>query len=627
MIDTSRLLAGRYRLLEQIDSGGTAFIYKARDEITDRIIAVKILKPELTDNEEFILRFKKEVQASLHLKHANIIRAYDAGLDNGMYYIVMDLIKGRTLKNLIVSSGPLPVDYAVTVAKKVCLALEYAHAKGIVHRDIKPHNVMIDQTGEPFIADFGIAKNLTQSTITLEENNVMGSVHYFSPEQARGERADRRSDIYSVGILLYEMLTGKVPYDADTTVAIALKHINEQMPNAKDEMPSLPESLNKIILKAAQKDKHFRYKTAFTMYEDLQRCLLEPDGEYIKYTESKRAQQHIDESHLRRSKKSVKSIFSLVGVGVAIAAGIIIVVSILISYNFNQDVTVPGVINLTYEAAVERLESAGLYYDSMYENHNSEAGMVFSQTPIEGSAVKKDSVVSIVVSKGVGTGVMPDVTNITQEKAEEELRKVGVQSPVIERTVEGTAAIGFVVEQRPAQGEAIPEEGVTLVVKTSPDDEKLRLPDVTGLEVYEALQQLKAQGFATFFIVEEDSDLPAGEVIRQSPEKDSEQTAEQAVIIYVSRFHETPYTYSGQLRLDIREDRTTVTIAVADFVQDIPVYYIMASEAKAAGTQEMPVEAIVYLNSDMPEEIKHLVVFLNSTMEISRQVTFTKVVE
>lgn len=226
MIDKTRLLAGRYRLLEKIDAGGTAFIYRARDEMTGQIVAVKVLKPELTKNEEFVQRFKKEVQASLKLRHANIIRAYDAGLDNGMYYIVMDLIEGKTLKHLIQINGPLPIKYVVNIAKKLCLALEYAHVKGFVHRDIKPHNVLIDMTGEPYIADFGIAKNIAQNTVTLEDNSVMGSVHYFSPEQARGERADRRSDIYSLGILIYEALTGHVPFDADTSVAIALKHIN-----------------------------------------------------------------------------------------------------------------------------------------------------------------------------------------------------------------------------------------------------------------------------------------------------------------------------------------------------------------------------------------------------------------
>jgi serine/threonine-protein kinase len=328
---------------------------------------------------------------------------------------------------------------------------------------------MIDTTGEPYIADFGIAKNLDANTITVEDNSVMGSVHYFSPEQARGERADKRSDLYSLGIMMYEMLTGQVPFDGDTSVAIALKHINEEMPDLKEEVYDLPESLNRIILKATQKDKHFRYKSAFAMYEDMQRCLSETDGEYIKYTESKRALHYVDENHMRRSRKNVNKFFLVIGIGVAIVAGLIFTIVFAIGRSVVKETAVPAVIGMEEVKAAEILDVGNFVPEMVYYTSEQPKGIVIGQDPEQGAMLEEGSIVRLFVSKGLETGVMPNVTDMSLEQAVEQLRINGLEADEIERSTEGEASIGYVMEQNPAAGEPIGEDDtVRLKVKISP---------------------------------------------------------------------------------------------------------------------------------------------------------------
>ncbi len=627
MIENGTLLAGRYRLLEQIDSGGTSYIFRARDEMTDGIVAVKILKPELTDNEEFVVRFKKEVQASLKLRHANIIRAYDAGLDGGMYYIVMELIEGKTLKHLININGPLPIKYVVNVAKKLCLALEYAHVKGFVHRDIKPHNVMIDMTGEPYIADFGIARNLEQNTITLEEDNVMGSVHYFSPEQARGERADKRSDLYSLGILMYEMLAGHVPFDADTSVAIALKHINEMMPDITEEAPEVPESIKKIIMKATQKDKHFRYKSAFTMYEDLQRCLAEPEGEYVKYTESKRVRQRSEETQRRSSRKNANRLFVTIGISVGVVAVVILIIAFFLNRSIQKEIAVPELVGMTRAVAEETLDEDKLEANITEEYSNQPEGTVTAQDPQPGKEVLAGSTVNVTVSIGRGAEAMPNVTGKSLEDAKAILSEAGI---VVEREIpilEGDASVGFVTEQFPLPGEPVPESGgVVLSVKKSPDEIKTRVPVITGETLSSALNMLAEKGFYTFYIWEKESDLPPGTVILQTPHADEEYAVNEPVRLEVSKFHSTPYAYTGSVSVDVPQDKTMVTIAIEDTFDGKRVYYIMMEQTEPAGERDIQPGGTLYFDSEEDQLIKQMAVFVGNEMK-SRSVALEKAEE
>ena len=266
---SNKLLAGRYELIEKIGEGGMAVVYKGKDRLLNRYVAIKILRPEYTKDEQFIENFRRESQAAAGLSHPNIVGVYDVGREGNIHYIIMELIDGKVLSDVIKEKGRLDYKEAISIIRQVASALSLAHKNQIIHRDIKPHNILITSTGVAKLADFGIAKAVSASTIVGGNNKIMGSVHYFSPEQARGAYVDERSDIYSLGIVLYEMLTGKVPFDGDNPVSIALMHINDPMPSLTREVPGIPPQLEKIVNKATEKYQSNRYKSVDDMIRDL----------------------------------------------------------------------------------------------------------------------------------------------------------------------------------------------------------------------------------------------------------------------------------------------------------------------------------------------------------------------
>ncbi|MBR5116930.1 MAG: Stk1 family PASTA domain-containing Ser/Thr kinase, partial [Lachnospiraceae bacterium] len=281
MVKMGMLIGERYEILEKIGTGGMSDVYKAIDHKLNRPVAIKVLKQEFSENENFVSKFRTEAQAAAGLMHQNIVNVYDVGDEKGVYYIVMELVDGITLKKYIEKKQRLTVKEAVSIAIQVAMGLEAAHNNHIVHRDIKPQNIMISKEGKVKVTDFGIAKAATSNTIT---SNVMGSVHYTSPEQARGGYSDVKSDIYSLGITLFEMLTGRVPFNGDTTVAIAIKHIQESMPDPRDFAPDTPVSVEKIVLKCCQKSPDRRYQNAAELIADLKRSLITPDEDFVVIT-------------------------------------------------------------------------------------------------------------------------------------------------------------------------------------------------------------------------------------------------------------------------------------------------------------------------------------------------------
>ena len=281
MLKTGMIVAERYEILGKIGTGGMADVYKAKDHKLNRFVAVKVLKPEFREDTTFIKKFRSEAQAAAVLTHPNIVNVFDVGDDNGVYYIVMELIEGITLKEYISKKGKLSVKEATSIAIQVSMGLEAAHSHGIVHRDVKPQNIIISMDGKVKVTDFGIARAASSNTIS---SNVMGSVHYSSPEQVRGGYSDEKSDIYSLGITLYEMVTGKVPFDGDTTVAIAIKHLQEEMVPPSAYTPELPHSLEQIILKCTQKSVDRRYQNMEDVIADLKHSLINPQGDFVKLT-------------------------------------------------------------------------------------------------------------------------------------------------------------------------------------------------------------------------------------------------------------------------------------------------------------------------------------------------------
>jgi serine/threonine-protein kinase len=278
-----RVLDDRYEIIEKIGGGGMALVYKARCRLLNRFVAIKVLRPEFIEDEEFVKKFRREAQSAASLSHPNIVGIYDVGTENNNYYIVMEYIKGQTLKELIKSKGTLGIEHATNIAIQICYALDHAHKNHIVHRDIKSHNILIREDNSVKVTDFGIARAVSSSTIT-NTGNVIGSVHYFSPEQARGGYTDEKSDIYSLGVVLYEMVTGRLPFEGDSPIAVALKHIQEEpIPPAKIN-PRVPKSIEAIILKCMEKEVSRRYNSAAEIINDLRQSLVMPNGDFSKRT-------------------------------------------------------------------------------------------------------------------------------------------------------------------------------------------------------------------------------------------------------------------------------------------------------------------------------------------------------
>ena len=276
-----KTIANRYEIISQTGVGGMATVYTARDNVLNRKVAIKVLKDEFTTDEEFVKRFNSEAQAAASLSHPNIVSIYDVGNEDGIYYIVMELVRGKTLKQIITEEGALPWKWSVNIAMQIASALDTAHKNNIVHRDIKPHNIIITEDGVAKVTDFGIAKAVSNSTITAFGTTI-GSVHYFSPEQAKGGYTDAKSDIYSLGVVMYEMLTGRVPFDSDTSVSVALKHMQEPPVPPMEINDNIPQAVNDIILKAMEKEPMARYQTATAMMRDLSRALKDPEGEFVE---------------------------------------------------------------------------------------------------------------------------------------------------------------------------------------------------------------------------------------------------------------------------------------------------------------------------------------------------------
>jgi eukaryotic-like serine/threonine-protein kinase len=604
-------LAGRYQLLEMIDSGGSSYIYQALDTKLNTIVAAKVLKSEFVKNAVTVERFKKEGQAALRLKHANIIQTTDAGADGDSYFIIMDFINGRTLKHIININEPLPVKFVVNAAKKLCLALEYAHVKGLVHRDIKPHNMMIDTDGEPYITDFGIAEKITPAAVANEpEDNVMGSVHYFSPEQARGEKVDKRSDIYSFGIVLYEMLTGKVPFDGETTVEIALQHLNQPMP----EIPKsndIPPSLNRIIQKATQKDKNLRYKSAFAMYEDLCRCLTERDGSYIRLPRSPKAAPVLPGKHKRTTVGARNILFGSLGI-----LAFIVILLLIFNMNFNKSfaaVTVPNVVNSTSQEAQDAVTHFKLVPNLVNNfSNNVVSGVVISQDPQAGSQAKEGDTINIYVSVGPEMQHMPSVLGMAVEDAKELLKTQGIVNVSVIQQTNGSYADGTVISQVPDENDTITaNDQITLTVKSSSATLSQKAPPVTNTTLPDALDTLKALGYQRFYIYEEQNKNKSnGVVVNQNPASGVSQSVSQPFIMWVAEYSNA-YNLSETLNLKIDDDDSLVTIALKTAVNGTDVYFILKESHMDTGTQRLDLSAQVGLPSDDDELQAQLVVFIN----------------
>lgn len=550
MIGPGMLISDRYEIVDKVGSGGMADVYKAKDLRLNRYVAIKILKQEYSNDAKFVAKFRAEAQSVAGLSHPNIVNVYDVGEDDDLHYIVMELVEGITLKKFIEKKGSLDVNEAIGIGVQIAQGMEAAHDNHIIHRDIKPQNIIISKEGKVKVTDFGIAKAATSNTIT---SNAMGSVHYISPEQARGGYSDEKSDIYSLGVTMYEMLSGSVPFEGDSTVTVALSHIQDDALPVDEVVGQVPHSLSKIVQKCMQKKPEMRYLTAAALISDLKRALDEPDGDYVKLEvvmvdssptiklsdddlntikeasrvvepavrEPEPEEMPVDEDAIDPKLERILKVCSAV-VAVILILGVILIVgnfagwwrfsgkekpssasaSPSASVDTEGKVAVPGIVGKSLEEAEKMLEASGLHWQLQPVESDAEPNQVTDQEPKEGEMVEKDSRVTIYYSKEDNGVTIPDVTGYTEADARKALTDEGLSVGTTNEKYSNTIEQGKVIGTDPVIGSSV-DKGTTvnLDISKGPEDNMAVVPKIVGYTVSEALKMLAEAG------LEGDSDV------------------------------------------------------------------------------------------------------------------------
>ena len=605
MVKIGMIIADRYEVLEKIGTGGMSDVYKAKDKKLNRPVAVKVLKQEFSDNANFVSKFRVEAQAAAGLMHPNIVNVYDVGEENGVNFIVMELVEGITLKKYIEKKARLSVKEAITIAIQIGMGIEAAHNNHIIHRDIKPQNVIISKEGKVKVTDFGIAKAASSNTIT---SNVMGSVHYTSPEQARGGYSDEKSDIYSLGITLFEMLTGRVPFNGETTVAIAIKQIQEEMPSPREYVDDIPVNVEQIVLKCTQKSPDRRYQNMADLIEDLKKSFITPDEDFVKIEEddlmSKTRPMSGEELEaLRKNAKAENSITEQLPIDpnaeddeydpkmekitgiMAIIVGIVIVIVAFVlivkaTGLFNsgkknptsdteisesvEQVLMPEVTNMDYEKAQKILMDEGFKVKLLWvETEDYKIGTVISSNVKAGLKVNYGSIIELTVSKDPDVELIkvPDIVGISLSDAYKILMDAGIGYETVEEYSD-TVAEGLVMSQYPEKNTELRADSSTKVIITvskGKAENLVAVPSVLGLTVEEAIEELIEAGLKVGSSDEVYNNIyEKGYVCYQSIKYNEEVETGTTVDIQVSKGHEPEvektYSFNTNINTPAAED-------------------------------------------------------------------------
>lgn len=551
------MIGDRYEILEKIGTGGMSDVYKAKDHKLNRLVAVKVLKQEFSENANFVSKFRIEAQAAAGLMHPNIVNVYDVGEEGGIYYIVMELVEGITLKKYIEKKARLSVKEAISIAIQVSMGIQAAHNNHIIHRDIKPQNIIISKEGKVKVTDFGIAKAATSNTIT---SNVMGSVHYTSPEQARGGYSDEKSDIYSLGITMFEMLTGRVPFNGETTVAIAIKHIQEELPPPREFVPEIPVSVEQIVCKCCQKSPDRRYQSMEELIADLKQSLINPDEDFVKVidpdeeastrmiTDKDMAQikrqsnkrdsmddaMRLKKDHVRNYVEEdeedeeededwdededdedydpkMEKITTILAIVAALLIACIVIFLIgktfgIFSFGSGADqaaqeeteqVEMIRVVGMNVEDAKRALLELGLTPEIQYEVNSAYAvGTVLRASVQDGLMVDKNTNIILTVAESSEGITVPGVTGKSQAEATSILEKAGFVVNVTQ-SYDSTVENGYVISQSPEEATTAPEgSSITIRVSQGTEENKVRVPNIIGLTEMDAVASLTESGLA-----------------------------------------------------------------------------------------------------------------------------------
>ena len=510
------VLGSRYELLEKVGEGGMAIVYKAKCRLLNRFVAVKILKEEFSNNIDFMNKFKKEASSVASLSSNNIVNIYDVGHEGNINYIVMEYIEGKTLKQIIVEHGSMNYDQVIDYGMQIAKALECAHKNNIIHRDIKPHNILVTEDGTVKVTDFGIAKAASSVTIT-NTSTVMGSAHYFSPEQAKASFVDFRTDIYSFGIVLYEMVTGRVPYDAESPVSVALKHIQEPVVPPRQINSNVPENLNKLILKAIEKEPIKRYQTAKEMFLDLQRiqnnksytiATNSMENEYTRVMQAVNVADYEKEEEVAKEKKPEinKKNKTKIIVSIAIILFIVLgsVLGLMLKNYFSTNsgatkvedkILVPKIIGLDKANAEQLVVEKGLNFVVVAEeNSDKPKGEVIICFPDEGTEVKAKGEVRVRISKGPASFKIPSVKGSDKNSAKAIIELKGLVLNNVTEEFSNSVASGIVISQDPIE-DSLVEKGdqVNLVISKGVEVKLAKVPNLYGLSLNQAEQDLQSR--------------------------------------------------------------------------------------------------------------------------------------
>lgn len=565
----SKLLAGRYELIEKIGEGGMAVVYKAKDRLLNRYVAIKILRPEFTQDEQFLDSFKRESQAAAGLQHPNIVSIYDVGRTGNINFIVMELVDGRPLSDFIKENGHLDYKTTIDIAKQVASALAIAHKHQIIHRDVKPHNIMITSDGVAKLTDFGIARAVSKATMVADTSKIIGSVHYFSPEQARGAYVDERSDIYSLGIVMFEMLTGRVPFDGETPVEVALKHINEDVPSPAKLVPGIPPALDKVVLKATDKYQTERYKSADEMLEALKNVefVTQMVGDRVfagetdnkprrdeslvapvmsSRREDREQEMVIAPANPRKPKaksddKKKKKRAIIIGIAAAAILALfgILYVSGIIGGG-GKEVTVPDVKGMSYSEAKEVLEAKGLKIEKADEpiaSQKIEKGKIVSQTPSKNSKVKKGRTVRVILSAGNTELKVPDLKGLSYKEAKTLLSEMGLQISKGDEVDSDSVAEGLIASQYPSAKTKV-DKGDIITVNISKGKKDAVIPKLVGTTFTsesDVSATLSKYGYKLGKVSYEESYETPGTIIKQSPDAGTTAEKNTTVDIVISK--------------------------------------------------------------------------------------------
>lgn len=523
---SNKVLAGRYELFERIGEGGMSVVYKAKDKLLNRFVAIKILKPEFINDHKFIDSFRRESQAAASLSHPNIVNIYDVGREGNIHYIVMELIEGRTLSEYIKAQGPMSYPKVIALSKQIAAALAFAHKNHIIHRDVKPHNVMITPNGTAKITDFGIAKAVNAATIVDNTEGIIGSVHYFSPEQARGGYVDEKSDIYSLGIVMYEMITGRVPFDGDNPVNIALMHINGEMVPPSKLVDGVPPALEHIILKCTDKYPVNRFASAEELIEALNNLefvgsvvgnsvlmggnasqqagagnrgpIAETDyddGEEDEEQGSKKKKKNKDKNSKKSSESARKKKMIIIIAAVAAALILGLIICFAAGVFGGKEIEAPSFKNMTLEQAQEAAKELDIKVKKGDEvvSEDVDKGLIVSQDPPKGTKIKTGSTITVNISKGLGDGEVPNLIGKSQDELASYLDAAGFSLGSVTSQASEESE-GTVIGQDPVAGTKAEKGTAINVVVSDGSKAKASVPYLIGKTIGDAEAALSAAG-------------------------------------------------------------------------------------------------------------------------------------